>query len=276
MSSTSLNNSTIAQESPHDKRKEYDRKCKEKILKTKNIENEKSKFESNRTIEKKTLDFEEKTKDNNHEFLKNRTANDQKDLSVKQKEEGLEIQKKIETEKQILEEENALRKKDAIERSKREQKEREDKERLEKLRQAAFELEIEKKKKLEKEEEERKLREKEKLEELERKKRWVTNDLDEDFTAKQKKEDLLAKLFNNDKRNSNDFEAQITPVPQPIVKKSIFETKSSLSTTDSVLSSGAQYKFPKTVENLHEGNINIYQKKNFIYFIKLEKFKELA
>ena len=264
-SSSSLN-AIGTLDTPHEKRKEYDRKVKEKNQKSNdskpNTERDKTKQDSDRR-EKPTQPVKQ--------------TFDEEDLA--------EHARKMEQERKRLEEEELeLQRKDAAEKQRREEKDR-----IERLRREAAELEIERKRKQqEKEEEERRLKEKAHLEELERKKRWVANDIDEDTGESKKKNDLLAKLFSNAISEPEPVIptiATFTPAPQPVVKKNIFESKPAITvnhnnnnndstsqihtngytngnTTNGInnnlnvkekVSNTPDYKFPRKIENLHEG-----------------------
>jgi hypothetical protein len=242
-SSTSLN--ATLQDTPHDKRKEYDRKVKEKIHRPKVVE------------EKPKLDRPTKLDSDRRENVK--VVNEQVDEEQQQQ----YRKKEIDDQKAFDEEEAELKRKDERERQKRE---RDEKERIERIRKEAADLEAEKRRKQlekEKEEEKRRLKEKAILEDMERKKRWVANDLDEETSESKKKNDLLAKLFSNDETP----ETNVTPVAQPIVKKSVFDTpKNNGTPTNNFTNSSSNinnkitnnnqtesFKFPRKIENLHEG-----------------------
>lgn len=271
--STSLNALNI-QDTPLDKRKAYDLKVKEKLFKTndsskQNTERDKTKLDSDRR-EKQAI------KQIHNEFDEDTEA---------------EHKKRIELDRRRLEDEAAeLERKDAAEKHRREMKEKEDKERIERLRREAAQLELEKKRK---DEEERRLKEKAMLEDMDRKKRWLANDVEEDTGENKKKNDLLAKLFTSAADTSFNQQHEpltITPTPQPVVKKNVFETKpppapveipsipstnnhnhttngiagangksslnSSINSKDK--NTPESYKFPRKIENLHEGKLLLY------------------
>ena len=231
-STQSLNNSGV-NETPREKRKQYDKN--NNIAKTRNPKVAETKLDSPKKISENT-EREEAEK------------------------------KQMEIEMQIRQQDADLKKKDAIERSKRLQKEKEEEERLKKLKedelkaQAAIELERRRNHELE----ERKRKEKEALEEEERKKRWISENTikqEDDKMTKEisKKDELLAKLSlldNTDKKNNNSIN-HISDNNETLKTSKKSESVSTLppkpSFKNEPLFNSNEYKFSQTIENLHDG-----------------------
>jgi hypothetical protein len=168
----------------------------------------------------------------------------------------------MEIELQIKQQEAELKKKDAIERSKRIQKEKDEEERLKKIKedeqriQAATELE----KKRNQELEERKRKEKEALEEEDRKKRWISENTikqqDDKMTKEiSKKDELLAKLslLDSEKKNNNSINQYDSETKTSKNNESISSLPPKPSFKNESLLSSNDYKFSQTIENLHDG-----------------------
>lgn len=266
LSTQSLNSTQVQDSTPREKRKEYDRKLKETLAQGKfkpamPLEAQKPPVPHQSHIEPKEVPVASKKEIEEEPIRLNRKSNDDD-----------ELQKKLD---RLAEQEAELRRKDEAERQRREKKEEE---RLELIRQQE---------KRRKEEEERRLKEQKALEELERQKRWTsttTNNFDhEDKNSKQKKDDLLAKLFSTELNEEKEF--KIEPKAQPLVKQpfNLFampeskpvisdstknttnqqnDTKSTSSNANwlgspSKRTNNDSYKFPRSIENLHEGKPSV-------------------
>jgi hypothetical protein len=271
--STSLNALNI-QETPLDKRKAYDMKVKEKL----NKGNDGSKQNTERDKTKQDSDRREKPP--------KQVKNDSEEDSL------AEYKKKIEQDRKRLEEEAAeLERKDAAERLKREFKEKEEKERIDRLRREAAELELDKKKKDEEERRLKEKAMLEDLDR--KKRWVVSDVDEDTGENKKKNDLLakLFSSAADTSFNAAPEPITLTPASQPVVKKNVFETKppaapptkqpaeiptipstSNHNTTNGTTNSKPSmngsinssinskeknspdsYKFPRKIENLHEG-----------------------
>lgn len=200
-STQSLNNGTL--DSPHEKRKEYERRRKEHVQNNKQIvvREEKTIRETPREKPKEQHSREVIKEEDKYESTTFLTQKYERELEM-QREDASKKQSEIEA--HLRQQEAELKRKDAAERARRQEqqlkeeklkKQRDEEERLKKLKEEEDKLQHDLV-------EERRRRDKEKLEEEERKKRWVTdntiNSLNEEreknTVERSKKDELLAKL----------------------------------------------------------------------------------